>query len=428
MKLILWFIALFLVIFSDPELNSRINYTDFFNEERIRFDFLLAGNREEVRVYPVQVRKEPVYAGSRNCLTDSSGMGSYRFRVYDELSGKLVFSKGFCTLFQEWQSTAKAQKNESAYYQALFFPCPRFKVRLCIDCRNRQGEFIQVFETEIDPTDYFIHSNYPQVQDTVSLFCNGRPETHVDLVFLSEGYSENEKEKFREDAERMCDALFYVQPFRDNRKKFNVTGLWTPSVDSGTDIPGERIYKDTRFNSSFYTFDIDRYLTTSDMKSVYDALAGIAWDYPVVLVNSDRYGGGGIYNMLSINTSGHPLTPKVMVHEFGHAFAGLGDEYYTSSVAYENFYNTLIEPWEPNLTTLVNFDGKWKSMVEDSIPIPTPRTEKFQSVVGVFEGGGYMAKEIYSPVQDCRMKSNIPDEFCPVCRAAIQKIIDLNCR
>lgn len=428
MKFILWFVALFLVILSDPETNSRVDYAGFFTEERIRFDFLLAGRRQEVRVYPVQVSKEPVYAGSRNCLIDSSGMGSYRFRVYDVFSGKLLFSKGFCTLFQEWQTTAEAEKKERAYYQALFFPCPRLKVRLCIDNRNLQGEFIQIFETEIDPSDYFIHTIHPPFQDTISMFSNGKPETHADLVFLPEGYAEDEKEKFRKDLKRLCDALFSVQPFRENRDKFNVTGVWTPSVDSGTDIPGERIYKDTRFNSSFYTFDIDRYLTTGDMKSVYDAVAGIPWDYPVVLVNSERYGGGGIYNMLTICTSGHPLTPKVLVHEFGHAFAGLGDEYYTSSVAYENYYNPLIEPWEPNLTTLVHFDGKWKSMVEDSIPIPTPRIEKFQPVVGVFEGGGYMAKGIYSPMQDCRMKSNIPDEFCPVCRAAIQKIIDMNSR
>src|SRR5690606_2797376 len=162
--------------------------------------------------------------------------------------------------------------------------------------------------------------------------------------------------KFVEDARRVTGYLFEEEPFKSNREKFNLTAVLTPSVDSGTDIPGENVYRHTIFNSTFYAFDLASYLTTSDMQSIYDALAGVPYDHIYILVNSERYGGGGFYNFLSVCTADNPLTKEVFVHEFGHGFAGLGDEYYTSSVAYEDFYNLEVEPWEPNLTTLVNFD------------------------------------------------------------------------
>jgi hypothetical protein len=162
------------------------------------------------------------------------------------------------------------------------------------------------------------------------------------------------------------------------------------------------------------------------MKPIYDALSGVAWDHFFVLVNSPKYGGGGFYNFLGIGTTDHYLSRKVMVHELGHSFAGLGDEYYDSAVAYENFYNLETEPWEPNITTLIDFKSKWKDMVPDHIPVPTPREDNYSNTVGVFEGGGYTAKGIFSPAMDCRMKSNGPEEFCAVCKRAIQRIIDLN--
>ena len=207
-----------------------------------------------------------------------------------------------------------------------------------------------------------------------------------------------------------------------------MTAVLTPSAESGTDIPGEGIYKNTAFNSTFYTFDIDRYLTTSDMKSIYDAAASVPWDHLYILVNSEKYGGGGFYNFLSVCTSDNYLTKEVFVHEFGHGFAGLGDEYYSSAVAYEEFYNLEIEPWEPNLTTLVDFGEKWRDMLKNSTPVPTPRETKYKKTVGVFEGGGYLDKGMYSPYIDCRMKSNNAGEFCPVCIRAIKQAIDFHCK
>jgi hypothetical protein len=403
------------------------NFSKYFQKKSLRFDFLLGGNSKEVRVYPQQMKQEPHWAGSLKNLTDIFNYGTYRFQVYDAETEKLLYSRGFSTLFQEWQTTAEAKIADRTFYQAVIFPFPKNKVRLNIEARQWEGNFKTIFETEIDPADYFILKEVPYPYESVSIENNGKPEEKVDLLILAEGYTTGEMDKFVEDAKRVSGYLFEEEPFKSNKEKFNVTALLTPSVDSGTDIPGENIYRNTIFNATFYTFDLDRYLTTSDMKSVYDAAAGVPYDHIYVLVNSERYGGGGFYNFLTVCTADNQLTKEVFVHEFGHGFAGLGDEYYNSSVAYENYYNLEIEPWEPNLTTLVDFEKKWKSMIEPSTPVPTPREAKYSDVVGVFEGGGYMDKGIYSPVMDCRMKSNVAKSFCPVCSLAIQRVIDFHC-
>jgi hypothetical protein len=403
------------------------NFSKYFQKKSLRFDFLLGGNSKEVRVYPQQMKQEPHWAGSLKNLTDIFNYGTYRFQVYDAETEKLLYSRGFSTLFQEWQTTAEAKIADRTFYQAVIFPFPKNKVRLNIEARQWEGNFKTIFETEIDPADYFILKEVPYPYESVSIENNGKPEEKVDLLILAEGYTTGEMDKFVEDAKRVSGYLFEEEPFKSNKEKFNVTALLTPSVDSGTDIPGENIYRNTIFNATFYTFDLDRYLTTSDMKSVYDAAAGVPYDHIYVLVNSERYGGGGFYNFLTVCTADNQLTKEVFVHEFGHGFAGLGDEYYNSSVAYENYYNLEIEPWEPNLTTLVDFEKKWKSMIDPSTPVPTPREAKYSDVVGVFEGGGYMDKGIYSPVMDCRMKSNVAKSFCPVCSLAIQRVIDFHC-
>ena len=207
------------------------------------------------------------------------------------------------------------------------------------------------------------------------------------------------------------------------KDRINIWAVEAISVESGTDIPGEGIYKNTALNSSYYTFDVDRYLTTPDIKAVNDYAAVVPHDNIVVLINSERYGGGGMYNYYSGTTSDHPLTPQVFTHEFGHGFAGLGDEYYSSEVAYEEFYPFSVEPWEPNITTLVNFESKWKNMIDPSVPVPTPVESKYQGVVGLFEGAGYSAKGIYRPEINCRMKGNDAEGFCQVCQEAIKKVI-----
>ena len=419
MKLKILFILLTFPIYTF----AQVSFENYFTNKSLRFDFLLGGNNNEVTVYPMQIKQEPFWAGSHINFIDTFNYGSYRFRILDIRTDSLIFSKGFSTLFQEWQTTAEAKKHDKTFYQAAIFPFPKKEVRLEIDARQWNGTFETIFTTEINPDNYFIIKENPTPFKTVKIVKNGNPKNKVDLVILAEGYTNSEMEKFINDAKRVTSYLFNAEPFKSGKKSFNVTAVLTPSNESGTDVPGENIYKNTRFNSSFYTFDISRYLTISDMKPIYDAAAVVPYDFIYVLVNTKRYGGGGFYNFVTVCTADNQLTKEVFVHEFGHGFAGLGDEYYNSEVAYENFYNLEVEPWEPNLTTLVNFGKKWKSKVSDSIPIPTPRNEKYKNSVGVFEGGGYMSKGIYSPFIDCRMKSNNAKSFCPVCQDAIKRVI-----
>ncbi len=419
MKLKILFILISFPIFGF----AQVNFDNYFIDKSLRFDFLLGGNNNTITVYPKQIKQEPFWGGSKKNLIDIFNYGSYRFRVFDLQSDSLIFTKGFSTLFQEWQTTAEAKLHDKTFYQAAIFPFPKKKVRLEIDARQWSGKFKTIYKTEIDPKNYFILKEMPTPFKTVKIINNGESKNKVDLVILAEGYTTSEMEKFIADAKRVSGYLFNAEPFKSEKENFNVTAVLTPSVESGTDVPGEGIYKNTHFNSSFYTFDISRYLTVTDMKSVYDAAAAAPYDFIYILVNTKRYGGGGFYNFVTVCTADNQLTKEVFVHEFGHGFAGLGDEYYTSEVAYENFYNLDIEPWEPNLTTLVHFNMKWKNMVPDTVPVPTPREEKYRNSVGVYEGGGYMSKGIYSPFIDCRMKSNKAKSFCPVCREAIKKVI-----
>jgi hypothetical protein len=402
---------------------SQVDFNKYFRNESMRFDFLLGGNSNEEKVYPEQIKKEPYWAGSKKNLADPFNYGNYRFRIFDVKSDSLLFSKGFSTLFEEWQSTAEAKEVDKTFYQTAIFPFPKRKFRLEIDSRQRDGNFKNIYKTETNPDNYFILNETLEKLETFVILNSGKPENKVDIVILAEGYTAEEMEKFKEDAKRVTQYLFEEEPFKSEKEKFNVSAVLTPSLESGTDIPGENIYKNTRFNSTFYTFDVSRYLTTSDMKNILDAAAVVPYDHIYVLVNSDRYGGGGFYNFLSVCTADNSLTKEVFVHEFGHGFAGLGDEYYNSEVAYEDFYNLKVEPWEPNITTLVDFGSKWKSMVDESVEIPTPRSAKYNNTIGVFEGGGYMSKGIYSPFIDCRMKSNNAKGFCPVCAESIKKVI-----
>lgn len=403
--------------------NAQPDFNKYFRNKSLRFDFLLGGNHEEVLVYPANIKQEPHWAGNKINLVDPFNYGTYRFRVFDEKSDSLIFAKGFSTLFQEWQTTAEAKNISKTFYQAAIFPFPKKTIRLEIDARQWNGEFKTIYSTSIDPKNYFITKESPDKYDIVPIIANGKPENKVDIVILAEGYTMNEKDKFLADSKRVSNYLFEEEPFLSEKQNFNVNAVFTPSAESGTDIPGEFIYKNTAFNSTFYTFDLDRYLTSSDMNSIYDAAAAVPYDHIYVLVNSERYGGGGFYNFVTVCTADNELTREVFIHEFGHGFAGLGDEYYNSSVAYEDYYNLEIEPWEPNLTTLADFDSKWKSMMEQTTPIPTPRKAKFQKTIGVFEGGGYMSEGIYSPFMDCRMKSNQSKGFCPVCEESIRQVI-----
>jgi hypothetical protein len=385
---------------------------------------MLAGNSGKTSVYPVGMKEEPFWAGSKTNLINSFNSGNFKYEVFDVTGNTLIYSRAFCTLFQEWQTTAEAKSVDRSFYEVATMPYPKDKVKFILSKRERNGLFSKLYETIIDPASYFIRKENPINVAVTKIYGSGDPHTSVDLAFIAEGYKADEMGKFRADVKKMADYLFEEAPFSEYKDRFNIWAVEAISQDSGTDVPGEKIYVNTALNSSFYTFDLDRYLTTQDIKTVNDYAATVPHDYIIVLINSSRYGGGGVYNYYTGTTTGNQLSPKVFIHEFGHGFAGLADEYYTSNVAYDEFYPLNVEPWEPNITTMVNFESKWKKLISKDTPIPTPSEEKFKNVTGLFEGGGYSAKGIYRSAMDCRMKSNNTKGYCSVCRNAIKQMIE----
>jgi len=402
-----------------------VEFGKFFKNKTLRIDVTLGGDKDATVAYLEQMKKQGEWAGSKTHLVDRMQWGNFRYLLKDKESGELIFSRGFTSLFQEWQTTPEAKVLKRSFYHVLLMPFPKKEAVLVLETRTWDGNSKELMTLDISPADYFIEDEQSPKYDVVPIMENGPHDKKVDLVFLPEGYTADEMDKFQQDIKRMTDYMFAMRPFNQHKSDFNLYAVLVPSLESGTDVPGERIYRNTAFNSNFYTFDSPRYLTTRDLKAVHDAAATATYDQVYVLVNSGTYGGGGFYNYLNLTSVDHTKSPQVFVHEFAHGFAGLADEYYDSEVSFEEFYNLKVEPWEPNITTLVDFDRKWKGMMADDVPQPTPRKEKYQNSLGLFEGGGYMAKGIYSPMMNCRMKTNEAEGFCPVCAKAIEEAIQL---
>ncbi|PJI77265.1 IgA Peptidase M64 [Capnocytophaga canimorsus] len=407
---------------------SQISWAQspFFNfDKSLRFDFYLAADAHTSAVYFLQMKKEPHWGGSTTKLIHPQ-YGDFCLKLIDSQLNKEIFSKGFNSLMKEWKYVEQAQNEKKLFYHAIQVPFPKKTCLLQIQMRNFDGKFETLFERVVNPNDYFISDEQVSNHPIKTLLHNGSSSNKVDLVILAEGYTADQMEKFYADAQRMIDYMFTISPFDDLKDNFNVYAIGTASYESGTDIPGENIYKKTVFDASFYTFDMQRYLTANNFKQIADAASLVPYDQIYVLVNTEMYGGGAFYNHLNLTSVDHNLSEKVFVHEFGHGFVGLADEYYDSQTAFESMYNPNIEPWEENITTLVDFQNKWKDMIVPKTPIPTPRTPKYEKSVkvGAFEGGGYVSKGIYSPAADCRMKSNIPSGFCPVCERTIRKMVD----
>jgi hypothetical protein len=394
-------------------------YLDF--SRALRVDFELGGDAAGVGVFFRSLKQEPHWAGPLSQPVDPFDYGSYRFRVYAARSGELLFSQGFSGLFEEWQATAESAHRHRSFQHAARFPFPKVPVRFVLEMRRRDtGRFVHLAQRTIDPADPLIVREPPENCRVHPLRIAGTPGESLDIAVVAEGYREREMGKFRKDAARLTDYLLQQEPFRSHRHRISIRAVEAISQESGTDVPSEGIYRNTALNSSYSTFGVERYLTVPEAWRIYDYAAAAPSDQVFVLVNTPRYGGGGFYNHYTAGTADHGLSPAVFVHELGHGFAGLGDEYYESEVTFSDFYDPLVEPWEPNISTGVDFQRKWGDLLEPGTPVPTPRTNAYAGVVGMFEGGGYMAKGMYSPVLDCRMKSNEPENFCPVCRRAIE--------
>jgi len=403
---------LLLLLCATTSLHSQQNnFTDHFTEQRLRINIVLAGNSQEQHCYLESLNKEPFWGGSQSSLVQDMNYGEYKYRVETQ-SGKIIFSKGFNTLFQEWRTTAEANEISKSFRSSYTIPFPNNKVNVIFSERNRNdGKFYDIATFPIDPLNKSISSENTNDFNICKIHDQGDPKNKVDLVLIAEGYTLDQMDKFRKDAKRFVGYLFDIEPYKSREKDFNIWVVESVSKDSGTDIPHNDKWANTALSSMFYTFGIDRYLTAPDQTIIAQAASKVPYDALYVIVNTEKYGGGGIYNFYGLSMADHPTSAQVFVHELGHSFAGLADEYYTSDVAYQEFYNLALEPWEPNITTKVNFESKWADMLEGG-------------KAGLFEGGGYMAKGIFRPAEDCRMKANTAPAFCPVCTRAINKMID----
>ncbi|MDR1369575.1 MAG: IgA Peptidase M64 [Dysgonamonadaceae bacterium] len=405
---------------------AQINFNHYFEHKTLRFDFILTGNKTAQQAGLLKLHQEPVWGGPVNILIDPFDYGEYMVKLYDKKDNNLIYSKSLSTLFQEWVTTAEAEKITKSYTNSIVTPFPRNEAILVLEHRNRENaQFEAFFRMEINPESVFIDHSPKQDHKITKLQYNGDPSQKVDLVVLAEGYTSDEQQKFLQDARRLCDSLFSLAPYDKHKDDFNIWAVHLESKNSGTDYPGIDKWSDTALNSGFWTFDSERYLTIADYLPIRDAIWNVPSDAVMILVNSEKYGGGGIYNFYAIGTADNRLSARVMAHEFGHNFAGLGDEYFDSSTSYENFYSLKTEPWEPNITTLVHFESKWKDMIPAGTPVPTPVDHSDPGKIGVFEGGGYISKGIYRPQDRCLMRDN--SLICPVCQRAIVRMIDFYC-
>lgn len=418
MKIVLSFLFITLSVY------PQFKFEHFFLDKTLRFDYFHSGDSDNDYYSFDELIEEPFWGGSKYNMIDNFDYGNYKFNVRDIKSNLVIYSRTYSTLFKEWQTTEEAKNTSRTFSETVVFPFPQQPVRVEFFGRDENNKFDKKFSYVVDPGDYFIKKERAYEFDSFDVLTNGKASEKVDIVIIPDGYTLEEMELFKKDCEKFAGYLFNSSPFKENKDKFNIRGVLAPSKESGTDLPGENIWKNTIMNSRFYTFDLERYLMTSDNKTLRHIASNAPYDQIYILVNHEKYGGGSIYNHYSVCVNNNQYEEFTFVHEFGHGFASLADEYYTSDVAYQDFYSLEIEPVDPNLTTLKDFESKWKDLVEDETPIPTPATEEYKNVVGAFEGGGYVQAGVYRPMQDCTMKSIIVDKFCPVCKRAIEQMIN----
>ena len=405
---------------------ADVVFEEYFTEGVLRLDVIHSGTLSEEEMSYRRAVAEPVWAGPRMSLVPPDDAGEYLLEVRDGESGAPIYRKGFNTLFGEWRTTINAQTTRKAFEETYETPLPKRAVKIEVSRRAQAGGKRLVFETSIDPRTVGRGGALTRSKGFVhDLVISGKPEGKVDLVILGDGYTEAEGEKFIGDCRHVIGALFAVEPFASMRDRFNVRAVHVPSAESGVDEPRKEIFRDTAFGLSFNTLGSERYCLTEDVWAIHDAASSVPHDAILLMANSSRYGGGAIYNLYTAFASDNEYDDYLCVHEFGHGFAGLADEYYSSQVSYNEFYPRGVEPWEPNITALLDASRlKWGELVEPGTPVPTPADDaRYRAKLGAFEGAGYAAKGLYRPAVDCKMFSKANREFCGVCRSAVADAI-----
>ncbi len=438
--------------------------------QSMRVDFYHTGNRNLELFSLDQVVLEPLpWPGNMSQPIDSTFRGKYAFAVVDPDSGEVAWSRSFSSIYGEWETTGEAREINRTFHESLRFPAQSQPFDIIVSKRDDKNEFQEVWTARIDPNDYLVHQESAAYADYVVVIeQNGDPANKVDLLILGDGYTSAETDKFVDRAREMAEILFATSPFKERRSDFNVWALAPPAAQSGVSRPSTGIYRDSPVGASYDAFRSERYVLTNDNKAFRRIASSVPYDFVEILTNSEIYGGGGIYGLYGTVAADSEWGPYVFVHEFGHHFAGLADEYYTSSVAYET-PDHIEEPYEPNVTALKEpAKLKWRHLVAQQTPLPTPwpkelyeehslvyqarrkkmreenvpesemnelfranqdfvehlfSTADYRNDIGAFEGANYQLQGFYRSALNCIMFTRTED-FCAVCSAAIEEVID----
>jgi hypothetical protein len=473
----LWSLAFALVALWLP---ARIQLAPAFDANftgaTMRVDYFHTGGPGAETLALDRIVNDGEWPGSRTQLIDSTNLGKYRFEVRHKQTSTVIYSRGFASIYGEWETTGEQKTLHRTFQESLRFPWPREPVVVSLSKRQSDQTFSTIWTVDVDPGSRFVVAA-PLTQHAGHVwpvFINGPAATKVDLLVIGEGYTAAELPKFHGDVKRLLPALFAQEPFKGRRSDFNVRALDLPSAESGINRPNAGVFRRTPLSAEYNIFDSERYVLTLDNRALRDAASAAPYEFIEILVNDKTYGGGGIFNDQATASVDSAFSPYVFVHEFGHHFAALADEYYTSDVAYEGGADNKPEPWEPNITALHDpAQLKWKELVTDGTPLPTPwNKEEFEKHtagiqqrrrnirarnapeaemdalfheqqawdstflssmtysgrVGAFEGAGYEARGLYRPEADCIMFTRDAVGFCRVCRRAITRIIDLYAR
>jgi hypothetical protein len=436
----------------------------------MRVDYFHSGNHETEMFSLDQVVIEPLpWSGNMAQPHDRTKRGKYLFEIVDPESGNVAWSRSFSSIYGEWETTGEARRINRTFHESVRFPAQDVRFELVLKKRGPGNAFVEVWRIELDPADVLVHRESAMFAgQVVAIHESGNPASKVDLLLMGDGYTTGEHDKFIARARELTDILFETSPFRERKDDFNVWAIAPPAARSGVSRPSTGIFRDSPIGATYDSFRSERYILTFDNKSMRRIASSAPYDFIEILTNSEVYGGGGIYGLFSTAAADSAWAPYLFVHEFGHHFAGLADEYYTSSVAYE-LPEEIAEPYEPNVTALLDPDDiKWKHLVTPNTPLPTawPKAEfekhsvAYQEkrrqmraanvpeeamnelfddnqeyveslfaasgqkgIVGAFEGGNYMAEGIYRSQQNCIMFTRTTD-FCAVCAEAIEKVID----
>lgn len=418
---------------NSESITKEVIFEEYFTGGTLRYDFHHGGNDAQEYYTFDAIKREGEWAGSKRALINPFEYGEQHFRIVDEKSGKTIYKNNYCTLFNEWQTTEEAAKVSRSYPEGVIFPEPKENFRIEIYARNQKTKAMEMLHSHsIDVKDYNIRP-FSAVYENIDIHIGGSIESSLDIVLLPDGFTAAEKDKFLASCLMWSNALFDYSPFDKNRHRINIRAVWAPSPQSGISEPGHGKWVNTILDARFFTFGSERYQMVEDFQRVRDLAACAPYESIFILTNTDKYGGGGIYNFYGLGSAGKTgRTGEVYVHEFGHSLLGLGDEYVEIGNTVSALYPKGKEPWEANLTTFVNFEKKWKSLIAEGTPVPTPfdkamLTQKQESLtLGAYEGGGYLEKGIYRPTPQCMM--NQLRDFCPVCQKAIQEYLDYICK